>query len=521
MNFLHRLKAWYRKPFVIIGTLVALGVVIFSFVSGGGEVVPQTATVSRGTVVEEVSVTGTVKPVNEVELAFERSGRVIRVAAGVGDPVVPGQVLAELDHRELDAALAEARAGVSGEQAKLNELRRGTRPEELAVKRAELAKAEQGLANDYAGISDVVEDAYAKSDDAVRSKTDAMFDNDETENPVLAFPVSDSLSESDARTGRSRSRSELIAWQQSLPAASASKTVLTAALADARAHLVIIREFLAKALNAVSNAVGVSATTLDGYKTNIATARTNVQTALSAISAKEQAIAAQAVTVARITSELALSLAGSTAEQVAAQEASVARAEAGVESIRAQIAKLILRSPTRGVVTKQDAKLGAIAAPNVVLIKVISRAAFQIEANIPEADIAKVSVGDVARVTLDAFGSSESFEARVAAIDPAETVIEGVATYTTTLEFAKEDARVKSGMTANIDIATEERADVLTLPQWALTGRDGTRVARVRNADGSVREATVATGLRGSDGSIEIMGGLAEGDVVVASSTSK
>jgi multidrug efflux pump subunit AcrA (membrane-fusion protein) len=140
---------------------------------------------------------------------------------------------------------------------------------------------------------------------------------------------------------------------------------------------------------------------------------------------------------------------------------------------------------------------------------------YKIEANVPEVDVAKVAVGDPARVTLDAYGSAEFFPATISAIDPAETVIEGVPTYTVTLRFDQKDERIKSGMTANIDIRTDQREGVLYIPARAvLTDADGRRFVRV--PDGlATRDVPVEVGLRGSDGRIEILSGLSEGDVVV------
>jgi len=66
----------------------------------------------------------------------------------------------------------------------------------------------------------------------------------------------------------------------------------------------------------------------------------------------------------------------------------------------------------------------------------------------------KLRSGEKALVTLDTFGSGVSFDAVVAAVDPAETVAGDVGAYGVKLQFVKDDARVKSGMTANISIAT-------------------------------------------------------------------
>ncbi len=137
-----------------------------------------------------------------------------------------------------------------------------------------------------------------------------------------------------------------------------------------------------------------------------------------------------------------------------------------------------------------------------------------ISAAVPEVDVAKITIGDKAEVTLDAYGDTTVFPAAVSSIDPAETVIEGVPTYKVTLYFNDRDERVRSGMTANLDILTERREGVFRIPSRAVTTKDGKKIVRVPDISG-LREVVVETGLRGSDGSIEIVSGLSEGDEVV------
>src|SRR5581483_10901237 len=93
---------------------------------------------------------------------------------------------------------------------------------------------------------------------------------------------------------------------------------------------------------------------------------------------------------------------------------------------------------------------------------------FQIDANIAEADIAKVALGQKATVTLDAYGPDVVFNATVIKIDPAETIVDGVPTYKTTFQFDTPDDRIKSGMTANIDIQGDSHTDVLAVPERAV-----------------------------------------------------
>ena len=98
-----------------------------------------------------VSASGTVEA-TDADLGFQVPGRVAEVVVAEGDAVKAGDELARLDTRELDAAVAGARAQLDAAQARLNELERGARPQEVltaeaavraAATRAEEARAEQ------------------------------------------------------------------------------------------------------------------------------------------------------------------------------------------------------------------------------------------------------------------------------------------------------------------------------------------------------------------------------------------
>ena len=70
-------------------------------------------------------------------------------------------------------------------------------------------------------------------------------------------------------------------------------------------------------------------------------------------------------------------------------------------------------------------------------------------------------------------------------------------------------------MTANIDIATASREDALFIPARAVITKDSEKFVTVLNADKTTIETPVTTGLKGSDGTVEIMEGLKEGDIIV------
>lgn len=85
---------------------------------------------------------GTVEA-TESDLGFQASGRILGIGPEEGDDVVEGEEVARLDHRELEAARDAADARLETARAQLRELRRGSRPGEVARARAALAAARQ------------------------------------------------------------------------------------------------------------------------------------------------------------------------------------------------------------------------------------------------------------------------------------------------------------------------------------------------------------------------------------------
>lgn len=141
-NFLSKLK----KPqnliiiIIIIATIGGVG-----YLTKNSNTLYETVPIERSNLLQEVSVTGRVKPAASVNLAFEKSGKVKQVNVEIGDTVREGEILAELENDELLAELLETEGNVEAQKAKLDELKQGTRAEELQVKETELAKASKRL----------------------------------------------------------------------------------------------------------------------------------------------------------------------------------------------------------------------------------------------------------------------------------------------------------------------------------------------------------------------------------------
>jgi macrolide-specific efflux system membrane fusion protein len=136
----------------------------------------------------------------------------------------------------------------------------------------------------------------------------------------------------------------------------------------------------------------------------------------------------------------------------------------------------------------------------------------EVRARFSEADTAKIKAGQAAKVEFESLG--QQLTARVVRIDPIETVVANVVTYTVTLLMDKKLEEIKPGMTGNIDVIISQKENVLRLPVTAINPRNGRATVQVVDKDGQTETRQVTTGLKGDD-DIEVTSGLEVGDQVV------
>jgi len=177
---------------IIIG-LVVLAVLIGGFmIFGGGAnmLAPKPAPTPIVALVDYanlVTASGTLLPVNRVNLSFKIAGQVQRVMVKPGDGVKRNDVLAQLDSTELAASTAQAQAALALAQAGLDQLKSGASKEDIAAAQANLDTARAQLAKVKAGASaEEIAAAKATLDRATSALRDAQSEYDKIKNDPAA-----------------------------------------------------------------------------------------------------------------------------------------------------------------------------------------------------------------------------------------------------------------------------------------------------------------------------------------------
>jgi HlyD family secretion protein len=496
---------YIKNKYTIIISIVIVAVVLY-FIFGRTKPSTFDSTIAKnGDITERVSVTGKIYPAEKADLAFEKGGKVTSIKVKVGDLVKKGDVLASLDS-------SGDRASLNSALAKLADITRGLNEPEMALEQSKINTASVALNNAKLEAVNASRSALNLTQSVINNYADTLFDNPQSVNPTINIRTPSQISQVSISAERVMVSEILAKWKTDL-----EKSTLTDdasnIISSANINEIAIKSFMDK-LSVIVNDLntsnsGISRTTIDTYVASINSGLSSLNQAISTITNAKSTLENAISNYDQIYSNYLLKNSGSSLESIQSQRSIV-------ENYKVELQKNNLVSPIDGIVTKVDPDIGEFVSPGNVVFGVISDGNFKIEAYVPEADIAKVTIGDFASTTLDAYGQYVDFPTVVTSVDPAETVLEGVPTYRIVLQFLDKDNRIKSGMTANLDILTNERKNVITIPSRAVITEDDKKVVRIVNVDGkSFTSVPVVLGLKGSDAMIEVISGLAIGDKVV------
>lgn len=151
--------------------------------------------------------------------------------------------------------------------------------------------------------------------------------------------------------------------------------------------------------------------------------------------------------------------------------AQLKQAQASLDRAKVNLRYSIIRSPINGVVISRDVDVGQTVAASLQAPKLFVIAhdlkKMQVEANVDEADIGNIEVGQDVTFTVDAHPNRE-FKGKVTQVRLSPQNIQNVVTYTVIIEVPNPDLKLMPGMTATVSILVTEKTDVLRVPALAL-----------------------------------------------------
>ena len=531
-----------NKKFVIILALLAAGG-IWAFNAWRPKVpVYKTEKVVRANMVQEVSETGAVKKGQVLNLSFKNSGVISKINVAKGDEVKAGDVLAELDSRQLQVQLEQARANLNLYDLQLEKLQKGASAEEVSIVQSQAQAAQIARDSARQSLADARDSAGQKLNSAYKSASDAL--SSAYAKAYNAYNFSDLLQRTYFTP---RDQDSISVWEtaQKMNVAVAQiKNYSNTAAADgkdnesdpifngAKIQLAAVESDL-REIRAMCEKTPWRDTVVQAYKDeldlhigyvvaaqssfNLAVENIALQKSANdlAVNSAQAAVDAAQAAAKTADDQLARTMAAARSEDVGVFESQIAQAKAQIDLLELQIGDSRLISPVAGQVAAVNASAGEtvslLSAAGLVVI--LPADPYTVEADIYEEDAAKVVAGDPVTISVAALPDRQ-FLGNVVSIDPSGKLINGVVYYTTKIAFTEPPVNLKPEMTADVVIVAATRDNVLQISETALQKKpDGSYFVQILK-NGQPQDAPVQIGIK-SKGMVEIISGLNEGEEII------
>ena len=469
----------FLKPLIIVAVLVLLVAVVGRSVTKSlhkPPPPPRTVQTVRGDITISVSETGTIEPVDKVDVKSKAAGRLLSIPITEGQYVQKGQLIAVVDRSLIDPQLAQDQAQLRSAEARLSQTQ------------AEYALQVQQTASAIAEAKATL--ATAKTHLAV----------------VAAAARPQELA------------------QQKETVSRAQISVADALRTQKRRAALLARGFISQA------DYDSAQVTVDTAQSNLATARQAQALTVAGPRVQDVADAQAQVASARVQIQAAEANSGQNTvkfSDIAQARAAVAQIAGTIQQLQVSIADTRIIAPASGVVLKkykepneivQSATTGFSDTQSIVAT-LGSR--LQVSVGINEVDVAKVSLHATAIITVDAL-PGQSFSGTVTQIAPASTNAfssdssntSSISKFSVKVGFDRNSSRLRSGMSANVAIISRKHTHVVLAPLEAVPFPDSTGQVTVLTAANKQEKRTVKTGLR-DDTEVEIVSGLAPGETLI------
>jgi RND family efflux transporter MFP subunit len=204
------------------------------------------------------------------------------------------------------------------------------------------------------------------------------------------------------------------------------------------------------------------------------------------------------------------------AASVDSKIASRDKAQSAIDALRNQKADLTLRAPRSGVIGFRQAEVGNIVSAGQKLLSIVDNSNIYVDCSVSEQDIGQITLGLPTTISIESLG--KSYIGKIIYISPA--MDSKTQTFTIRVALDQPDASIRSGMFARTTINVALRLQTLFVPKEAVISLNGKDRIFIVNANNQVEERIVQLGLR-NDKSIEILGGLNDGEQIALSNLSR
>jgi len=404
-----------------------------------------------------IEASGTVQPIQSVNISPKTAGRLESLYVEQGDRIEKSEVIAVMENDQLQAQLDRAENNLAEAQARLAEAQAGSRTEEIEQARASLEQAQARLAEAQARIPENIAQIQFQVDSA-QSRFELAQERLNRNERLLAEGAI-------AQDRFDEVRNEYRSAQ--------------AALAEARQRL--------------QQAQKTNRPEIQRLEAEVSQAQFNLQQLER----------------------------GPRQEEIDRLQAAVRAAQAQFQEAKIQFQDSMIEAPFSGIVTQKYATEGAFVTPTTsasstaaaTSTSIIALAqGLEILAKVPEVDVTQLKKGQSVEIIADAF-PKDVFMGKVKLIAPEAVVEQNVTSFEVRIELESGFNQLRSGMNVDVTFLGQELANTLVIPTVAVVTRQGKTGVIIVNDEEKAEFQPVTLGLT-IDNQTQILEGLEKSDRV-------
>jgi macrolide-specific efflux system membrane fusion protein len=485
------------------------------------------AEATSGTVITSVAGTGQISASDQIDIKPEVSGKIVYLNIPKGSDVKEGTLLAQIESRDALKAVQSAENDLQGAQLSTQDIS-GAAKDDLDLSYSNGLDALTTTLGDLTSMkSDLdnifLQSSYNGSDSDINYYLNFVNFYDDKNKDTSFWTVDAKKKYSDMQ--KEIDSVELTGWAINKNSQSAQ---IDNSINDTYVATKTFLDLIRQTSNLVQRYQKISAT--QSLTTPIKTATTTTQmtqlsSSLALLVKDVNALSAAKADI--LAKKEAFSKIGVNTQS---QNLNIQQYKNALANAKDNLAKYYIYAPIDGTISASDStiRVGDTVSSGTLLGSIITQKKI-IGISLNEVDAVKIKKGQKATIAFDALPTL-SATGSVIDIDSVGTVSQGVVSYGAKIALDIMDTQIKSGMSGSVNVITETKQNVLTVPNSAVKSKSGNYYVLVLSQKQDLTSPTASQGFLSEiapiqktveigiadDINTEIISGLSEGDQVVS-----
>ena len=465
----------------------------------------QTTTVQRGSLAATLSSVGNTRSGQSATLVWQTSGKVQSVTLKPGDTVTENQLLAELDPTTLSNDVILAKQNLIDAEQALDDLVNSKTTQAQALQavvdaQQNLNDAKQKYADDLSQAQLTLANDQQALKDAQNNRTKMNYPHT-TDELVIERAQTEYLQAKQAYKDALKEYNKYDQKNLTNPERALALNRLLTAEQTMNDKLAIYNWYT----------LGYTQNDISQADAELAVAQANLEKAQVDYDALKNDTGEAAVALA----DAQLEDAQRSYERVknGPSQEDIDAAQAAVDAAQATLDRARLTAPFAGTITEVDLKSGDLVSSGDTAFRIDDLSGIYVDLEISEVDLASLKIGQPATLQFDAIADKQ-YTGEVTDIGMIGSVSQGVVNYPVTVRVTNPDQDIRPGMTASVDIVTDQISDSLLVPNQAIRTTVGQKTVTIL-FEGQQISVPVTVDLFNSTTSAVTSDQLREGDTVV------